>query len=95
MIEKICIGVIIFVSFYIFYKLKMEKRYNWVSFDNDVKDPNGVVCDQLIYMDRLTPGLQVKYFYEFELDYNKCSLHIKSLNTNHRIERNSKYLCRN
>ena len=95
MIEKFCIVAIILTVIYVFYKLKIEKRYDWVSFDNGVVDNNGILCNQLIYTDRLVPGLQVKYFYEFELSYNNVNSHIKSLNANHRIERNAKYLKRN
>ena len=94
MIEKVCIIAIFIFLGYIFYKLKIEKRYQWVGYENSVEDNYGVICNQLIYTDRLVPGLQVKYFYEFELTTYNVNAHIKSLNANHRIERNSKYFKR-
>ena len=79
----------ILVSGYIAYKFLIENRYDWVRFETG-RDPEGVLCDILIYKDRYISGLQVMYFYDFKLNRNLATHQIKSMNTadkNNRILR--------
>ena len=88
-IPYIVVAVIVFL--YVFYKLKLENRYSWKQWDDDVKDPNGVLCSRIVYTDKHLDGLQIEYFYNIQMSSYLASAHINSKNKAYRRSIISRY----
>lgn len=68
----------------IFFKLFIQNRYYRTGWLGTAKDPKGNKCSLVTYVDKFKPGLQVEYFYHFELDNRTSWDYVKSLNQSHR-----------
>lgn len=77
------IGTVI-VFLYVFYKLKLENRYSWKQWDDDVKDSQGNLCSRIIYTDKHLDGLQIEYFYNIQMSSYLADSHISSKNKAYR-----------
>lgn len=76
--------ITLIVLLFIFYKLKLEKRYDWVEWEDNVKDLSGKSCSRIVYTDKHLGGLQTEYFYNMSLTSNLVSHHIRSKNRAYR-----------
>lgn len=83
------LGTSLVLLLIIFYKLFLESRYKWLSYEDNGSDLDGKKCSWIIYRDSCRPGIQKEYFYDIELTRYLVDGHIKSMNKYHR---RSKYL---
>lgn len=72
---------------YVYYKLELEKRYRWHTWDDSCLDEKGVRCSKLVYSDNQVEGLLVEYFYNIQMTTHLAERHIQSKNRSYRRSR--------
>ncbi len=78
---RIIICLLVFILFYLVYRMFFYKRFNWIRFGTE-GERNEI--QYILYTDKLKSGIQKEIVTDFKLNHHNVNYHLRSKNNFYR-----------